>query len=123
MALVALAGPLSNIIMGFVFAICFGLIYKSAPQTSSTVAEPLLYMLNTGILINFFLAFFNLIPIPPLDGSRIISLFLSYRHVVYIDMLAPYGFIIILLLWQVGILGILVGFPARILYSIAMGLV
>lgn len=123
MALVALAGPLSNIFLGFIFAIVFGIIYKYAPDTSSAFSIPVLYMLQTGILINFFLAFFNLVPIPPLDGSRIASLFLPYKYMSYIDMLAPYGFIIILLLWQVGFLGVLVGIPARLLYNVAMGLV
>ncbi|MBN1114465.1 MAG: site-2 protease family protein [Oligoflexia bacterium] len=121
MALVALAGPLSNIFLGIIFAIAFALIAKLAPQNSSSIVVPVLYMLQAGILVNFFLAFFNLLPVPPLDGSKVISFFLPYSKTVYIDMLAPYGFLIIILLWQIGILGFLVGYPARMLYQVTMG--
>jgi Zn-dependent protease len=57
--------------------------------------------LYTAVLVNLILAIFNLIPIPPLDGSRILSGLLSYRCAYYFSRLEPYGFLILcLLLWM-----------------------
>jgi Zn-dependent protease len=66
---VALAGPLSN----FVLAILIALVVSQA-QGSSWAP-----VLSTAVFLNVFLMFFNLIPVPPLDGSRILRLFLSDR--------------------------------------------
>ena len=83
---------------------------------------PLSDMLQAGILINFFLAFFNLIPLPPLDGSRVITMFISYKKAAYLDMFAPYSFLLILLLWQVGVLNYIIATPALLLYKLSVTL-
>lgn len=78
-ALVAAAGPVSNLILACLFALMLGLL--ASPGTFNVLAPNAIYLLVqgalTGIGVNLSLAFFNLIPLPPLDGSKIIGPFLS----------------------------------------------
>jgi Zn-dependent protease len=103
-ALVSLAGPGANIIMALIWAICFkAAIYFNA-QTS-IYAFFLLLMGKAGILINLILALVNLIPIPPLDGSRVIASLLPNKQKQIYQRLEPFGFIILLILLITGVLG------------------
>lgn len=73
MALTALAGPVSNLIMGFIFVFA---AYASGSFFHSAAAQYFVSFLYYAASVNVTLAVFNLIPIPPLDGSRILSVFL-----------------------------------------------
>ena len=84
--LVALAGPASNLGV----ALILGLFYRFIPSSS------LHFVLALFIMINLSLMIFNLIPIPPLDGSKVLRLFVSDQ--IYM-MLEQYGFILILVLF------------------------
>lgn len=124
MAIVALAGPLSNIFLALIFTITIKVIITFFHNIISLKTMVVIFnMLQAGIIINLFLAFFNLVPIPPLDGSRVLKIFLSPSAGHKLDMLAPYSFILIILFWQFGILNFLVGYPARTLYDFAIGLI
>ena len=90
MALVAIAGPIANIIM----AIMWGLAGKFAG--SNNFGLWLTQAANSGVILNIFLAVLNMLPIPPLDGGRILSAFLPRRIVYYYDQLEPYGFFILI---------------------------
>jgi Zn-dependent protease len=68
-AIIAFAGPLSNIISSFIF---LGTLKYLIPSLNLLLSDLLIYFLNNLILINIILAIFNLIPIPPLDGSKIL---------------------------------------------------
>jgi Zn-dependent protease len=68
-AIIAFAGPLSNIISSFIF---LGILKYLIPSLNLLLSDLLIYFLNNLILINIILAIFNLIPIPPLDGSKIL---------------------------------------------------
>jgi Zn-dependent protease len=103
MALVAFAGPGINFLMALGWAGCFKLALMMGPDTSSTA----LYLLLTsqaGILINLVLAYLNLLPVPPLDGSRIVSSLLPPRQSMMYSKIEPYGFFILLGLLFTGML-------------------
>ncbi|RUR04940.1 site-2 protease family protein [Legionella sp. km772] len=106
MILVACAGPLANILMAFIWAGVFKIASLTHPE-SSMVALFLLMTARAGIIINLILAFLNLIPIPPLDGSRVLLSFLPPKQALLYVAAEPYGFIILSLLAFTGILGYL----------------
>ncbi len=110
---VALAGPLANVTMAFLV----GLAVKSQ-GLAGTLWGDLASML---VWINVVLAVFNLIPIPPLDGSRILEGLLPPQQAVAYARVQPYGTVLILVLLYTGVVG-RVMFPAvRWLYALSTG--
>jgi Zn-dependent protease len=91
MALVGAAGPGSNIMLAIGAAICFRLFWILLGAGS-----PFTKLMVYAVLINLVLAFFNLMPVPPLDGSRIVLLFLSDEQANRYSRIEPYGFFIVL---------------------------
>ncbi|MCF7793470.1 MAG: site-2 protease family protein [Candidatus Cloacimonetes bacterium] len=80
MAISAAAGPLSNFAFAIILSVIFNLIKRANPEilhTASSVSQFWLSMLLYAILINLALGIFNLIPVPPMDGSKILGGFLS----------------------------------------------
>jgi Zn-dependent protease len=102
MALVAAAGPLANLMMAFLWV---G-IAKIAMGFDN---DPVIYMAQIGISINLVLMLLNLLPIPPLDGSRVVASFLSPAMAYQFNKLEVYGFLILVLLLASGILGRILG--------------
>jgi Zn-dependent protease len=94
---VSLAGPLSNIILafGFAFILPFALMVFKGHGTIFSIASLICLF---GVKINIILAMFNLIPIPPLDGSHVLAYLLPYPISVRYQQLARYGILIILFL-------------------------
>lgn len=90
-ALVSIAGPAAN----FLLAILFALIGRIVMPF---YIRPINMFLSISIYINIALAIFNLLPIPPLDGSKLLLLFLPYRYMYVMGFLEQYGFIIIVML-------------------------
>ncbi len=97
MAIVAAAGPISNIIMAVLFALPFqlGLVTFSAFGGSSVIPS-LSELLFQFVWINLILAFFNLIPIPPLDGYKILTGILPPDIAYRMRPLEQYGFLILM---------------------------
>lgn len=98
MALVALAGPGANLLMAFLWAAVAKLAIMATPHnpTLSTAAEFFMLAGQYGILINALLMILNLIPIPPLDGSRVLSAFLPPSLARQYELIEPYGIWILL---------------------------
>lgn len=105
--LVTLAGPFSNLLMAFLWAGCYKIALLLNPGLSMT-AQFLWATARAGMIINLVLAFLNLIPIPPLDGSRVVSSLLPPRQAIAYNKLEPYGFFILILLIITGVLGIII---------------
>ena len=104
MALVAAAGPVSNIIMALIWASCMKAGLLLNPGTSLFA----MYMVLTGqagIFINLVFALLNLIPVPPLDGSRVLASIFPPKMASYYMMLESFGFLIVFLLLFTGVLG------------------
>jgi Zn-dependent protease len=78
MAITAAAGPVSNVLMAVLAAVGLGLAFRFSPALVDS-GQPARFFLVNMVLLNVGLALFNLIPIPPLDGSRIVAWVLPFR--------------------------------------------
>ncbi|WP_236861484.1 site-2 protease family protein [Candidatus Magnetominusculus xianensis] len=112
-AIVSAAGPVMNIILAIVSLLILVLLYNVLPHMdsdliSSKVMPPVLQMLQYGVSFNIFIAAFNLIPIPPLDGGRIAVSMLPPRQAYAYSRLEPYGIYIVLILWMTGLARIII---------------
>ncbi|MEM1244627.1 MAG: site-2 protease family protein [Pseudomonadota bacterium] len=104
MALVALAGPVANLLMLLLWAALAKIAMLTANSMPYSLAELIILMGRAGIIFNAIIMILNLLPIPPLDGSRVISSILPPRWSYYYSLLEPYGFFIILIMIPTGIL-------------------
>ena len=100
---VAAAGPITNIILATVSALLLrGLVAIGNPAVSGSplamLLEPIVLMLAFSVYINLLLAIFNMIPVPPLDGGRVLVGLLPYRQAAAWSRIEPYGMIIIIVL-------------------------
>jgi len=141
-ALVGLAGPLSNIIVALIFGLgarflavnyavkmeivsnLFRMDYASLTyDISGSLAAVLFLIFSMVALINIFLAFFNLIPIPPLDGSKLLFAFLSLKTETVI-MLEQFGFVILMfvIFFMSGPIGIFLSLVRNIFFTYVVGI-
>lgn len=104
---ISAAGPVSNIIVAFIgiflFIIFKRIVLGGAAAGNAKVFEAISLILLYTILINIFLAVFNLIPVPPLDGSGIVEGMLKGEAMISYQKIKPYGFIILLAIIYLGI--------------------
>jgi Zn-dependent protease len=122
--LVSLAGPASNIALAFVCGTVLRLI-GTTPGTGLVLSFQLI--LVSATILNLYLAFFNLIPIPPLDGSGVLSAILPTESARKYESIGRYGTLIIMGLIVIGgmsgrsIIHFIAGVPASILFSLFTG--
>jgi Zn-dependent protease len=117
---VAAAGPLANFFMALLWGLLGVLTLHFAMRTGGNVyAEWLGEMAKYGIWYNVLIAVFNLVPIPPLDGGRVLTNLLSARNplVMVLTKLEPWGLFVVLGLVATGVLDKIIGMPVHVIYS------
>lgn len=121
--IISAAGPISNLTVAFIafFGVIIlktltsGLVGTNPQSFVSYLSSGIFFILYYAIVINVILATFNLIPVPPLDGSGVLLGLISDEAAQKYEQIRPYGFIIIILLWITGIL--------RIIFTLILGVV
>jgi Zn-dependent protease len=113
---VAAAGPLSNLAMAFAWALA---LKAGLALPDSAYALPLALMGAAGVFFNVIIMVLNLVPLPPLDGGRILVSLLPHRLAQVVMRIEPYGFLILIVLLFTGVLGFVL-WPA---IRLTMGLI
>lgn len=107
--IVAAAGPIMNIVLAFIFAVIYFAIIKFVPTFGATsVGGIILLLIQICISINVGLGIFNLIPLPPLDGSKIIMGFLPYNVRGWFEKYYQVFYIAFIVIWVTGIAGYII---------------
>jgi Zn-dependent protease len=108
---VSLAGPAANFALALIFYLLFNIFAIIQPALGGgygeTIMAPAMLICFYGIIINIILGIFNLFPIPPLDGSKMLATFLPGRLAGQYMQLEKYGFILLLLLIFLGVFRLL----------------
>jgi len=119
--IISIAGPASNISVALIAFIILKILMNLNPSLLyargggvSSLLSPLITIIYFTIVINVILAFFNLIPIPPLDGSGVVMGLISEEAAQKYEQIRPYGFFILILLIMTGVIGRILGVVIRI---------
>ena len=119
MALVGIAGPVTNILLAFAGLILFAVIIVVVQKTGIGLGalDIISYIIQVFAVRNLCFAVFNLIPIPPLDGSRVVSMFLPNNAYYKLMQLERYSMIIIIVLSLTGVFDSIIGTGVNVLYG------
>lgn len=108
-AIVAIAGPLMNLLLAIIFTFLYFIIAKFATAFCLTqIGLIILTLIQTTIIINIGLGVFNLIPLPPLDGSKVLKHFLPYKVRDWFERYSQVFYIIFVVLWVTDLAGIII---------------
>jgi Zn-dependent protease len=106
MVLVAAAGPIANLLMAILWILLMIVFANLIPDEN--VARGFITMSQNGVMINLVLLVFNLLPIPPLDGGRVLSGLVPPGFSRVLDQVEPYGMIIVVALLYFGVLNAII---------------
>ena len=108
-AIVSVAGPAMNMLLAIIFTFIYCAISKFFPQMYlNEIGRILIVMISHTIIINIGLGVFNLIPLPPLDGSKVLKPFLPYNAKVWFENNEKTFYMIFIFLWIFGIAGTII---------------
>lgn len=109
-AMVSIAGPIMNLLLAIVFSIVYCAIIKFAPTFAigSQLGMIIMTIIQMTIIINIGLGIFNLIPLPPLDGSKVLKSFLPYNARAWMEQYEQIFYIIFIVLWVTNIAGMII---------------
>jgi Zn-dependent protease len=122
---VSLGGPAANLVTATVLAVIMHVLVfltggQVSGQISTVILVPLYMILLFAVRINIVLAIFNLIPVPPLDGSKILSGLLPRKQAYEFEKLEPYGFIILIILIFTNAVNYIIWPPIRIIEALLL---
>ena len=110
--MVSIAGIGANLILATISFLIFKLLLEFSVITAANIDDglmkPLIILLQYMIMLNVSLAVFNLLPFPPLDGSKVLSTFLPESFQPVFQLLEQYGFLILMLLVYWGVIGVII---------------
>jgi Zn-dependent protease len=116
-AIIAAAGPISNLLQAIVAALILRVVAPNDVYTSPSLLPSVLFL---AIQVNLLLAFFNLIPVPPLDGGNVLMGLLPARLAIAYSQLRQYGFLILYALLLTGIASALIMPPTNFMLRILL---
>ena len=116
--LVTLAGPAANLLQAIVWALLFRWVDE---HLQSSLGSSIMVLCFVGVAMNVVLMVFNLLPIPPLDGSHVAVRLLGYEDPHIVERLAPIGFLVLFLVVSTGVFGAVFDAAARPLIERLLG--
>jgi len=109
---VAIAGPVTNLLLAFgsvlVLKVLLSLSDGSLSSFWLAIVNPLALMAKNSLVINILLAVFNIFPIPPLDGGRVLVGLLPEPHSSTVARVEPYGILVLMVLLFTGVVGVII---------------
>ncbi|QTR48345.1 site-2 protease family protein [Thiothrix litoralis] len=121
MAIVAMAGPASNFLMAVFWVIMIPVFVALIPDAN--IADGFVTMAQIGLVFNLVLGVLNLLPIPPLDGGRVLAGLVPRNMADLLDKVEPYGFPILIVLLLLGVLDKIIGPIIGTLYQLLTSII
>ena len=120
--MVSLAGILANLLIAIIAFAIFRFLLTSGLilSISESMREPVILFLENLLVMNISLAVFNLLPFPPLDGSKVLETFLPASAQPILEMLEQYGYFILIILIYVGFFNAIISPILRIVYRLLL---
>ena len=116
--MVSIAGILANLSIATIGFILLKLRFRWGVYLSEGLLEPLIMFLDLLLTMNISLAVFNLLPFPPLDGSKVLETFLPDSLQPVYALLEQYGYLLLMLLMYMGVFGLIIGPVLNAVYSL-----
>lgn len=116
--MVSLAGIMANLLIAIIAFTILKLRFRWEGYLSDSLLEPVYTFLQLLLTMNISLAFFNLLPFPPLDGSKVLETFLPESMQPVLAVLEQYGYLILMVLMYMGVFGMIIGPVLNAVYSL-----